>query len=688
MKLYIDCETYSELELKTVGTYRYAANCEVMLVTWAVDNTRVEFIDLTQPGHEPQLDRLRTIIRLGRPEIIAHNAMFDRTVFNATELLETVIRDWRCTMVQALSHGLPGGLDDLCEIYKLGSDKAKIKDGRRLIQLFCKPRPKNSKLRRATKETHPEDWQRFIQYAMNDIEAMRELEKKMPRWNYPSEPELSLWHLDQVINDRGFLIDRGMGEAVIRAVDRAKKNLAKEVEKSTGGEVESTAQRDAILEYVLREHGVVLEDLTKSTVSRLLEDEDIPEPVKEILRIRQQESATSTAKYKALLNRADDDDRFRGGLQFSGAARTRRASGRGFQPQNLPSRGLLPNWLIEEGVKLMRMDAEQLVFPNVMYLASSAVRSIIVAPQGQHLCVADLSNIEGRKVAWYANEEWKLKAFRDFDAGIGHDLYNLAYSKAFRVSVESVTKPQRAIGKVMELMLGYAGGAGAFVTGALGYGFDLEKLADDIADTLPQDTVNEAADFLEWVKDQKRPRHGLTDKAFIVVETLKRLWRKAHPATIKLWSDLQYAAESVIQFGEPREVGKLIFDKKGSWLRIKLPSGRYLCYPFAKYQDGSISYYGIDQYTRKWQEIRTYSGKLLENICQSSARDVLYDAMPRIEGNGYQIVLTVHDEIVAEADKNKTAEELAELMASGEPWTDGLPLAAAGFECERYRKGD
>lgn len=688
MKLFIDCETYCELDLKTIGTYRYAENCEVMLITYATDNTAVECIDLTKGDVEPALERLETIVRLGKPEIIAHNAMFDRNVL--CKLLPELsgITRWRCTMVQALSHGLPGGLDDLCEIYKLDSDKAKIKDGRRLIQLFCKPRPKNSKLRRATRKTHPQDWLQFIQYAKNDIEAMRILESKMPRWNYPSEPELSLWHLDQVINDRGFLIDRGMGEAVIRAVERAKKELAKKTEQATSGEVESTSQRDAVLEYVLKEHGVYIEDLTKANVTKLLDDGDIPEPVKEILRIRLQASATSTAKYRALLNRANEDDRFRGGLQFSGAARTRRASGRGFQPQNLPSRGLLPNWLIEEGIKLMRADAEQLVFPNVMHLASSAVRSIIIAPEGKHLCVADLSNIEGRKVAWYANEEWKLKAFEDFDAGVGHDLYNLAYAKAFRVPVESVTKSQRAIGKVMELMLGYAGGAGAFVTGALGYGFDLEKLAEDIADTLPQDTINEAADFLEWVKNQKRPRYGLTDKAFIVVETLKRLWRKAHPATTKLWSDLQYAAESVIQFGEPREVGKLIFDKKGSWLRIRLPSGRYLCYPFAKYENGSVSYYGIDQYTRKWQEIRTYSGKLLENICQSSARDVLYDAMPRIEEAGFKIVLTVHDEIVAEADKNKTAEELAEFMASGEPWTEGLPLAAAGFECERYRKGD
>lgn len=362
-------------------------------------------------------------------------------------------------------------------------------------------------------------------------------------------------------------------------------------------------------------------------------------------------------------------------------------SGRGFQPQNLPSRGLLPKWLVEEGIELMKIDAEDLLFPNTMHLAVSAIRQTLIAPPGMKFCISDLSNIEGRKVAWYANEEWKLKAFREFDTGTGHDLYNLAYAKSFKIDVNSVTKEQRNIGKVLELFLGFQGGVGAFVTGAAGYGFDLEKLADKIFDTLPRAQLDEAYNFLDWTKSQKRPRYGLTDKAFMSVDVLKRLWRNAHPGVTKLWADLQNAAEETIRTKRPHDVGLLRFDMKGNWLRIRLASGRYLCYPYAAYSvDDGVTFYGVDQYTRKWGKIRTYSGRLLENVAQSSARDVLYDAMPRAESHGFSIVLHVHDELVAEASNELRVDDLSAIMAAGEPWTEGLPLAAAGHESVRYCK--
>lgn len=691
MKLWLDTETYSELDLKTVGTYRYAENCEIMLITYAIDDGPVKCWDLTQDLDKPPRDFMDALLVLNR-EIWAHNAMFDRQVMRgffqfSIDVLR--VNRWRDTMIQAFSHGLPGSLDQLCEIYKIAEDKAKIKDGRRLIQLFCKPRPKNSKIVRATRFTHPEEWERFKQYAMNDISAMRELHYKMPKWNYPNnEQELRLWHLDQVKNNRGILVDREMGEAVIRAVARAKVQLAKETKEQTNGELESTTQRDATLEYILQEYGVHIDGLTKDAVKRALEDEDIPEAVKELLRIRQQASSTSTSKYRALLNRASADGRFRGGIQFSGAARTRRASGRGFQPQNLPSRGLIKDWLIDEGIELMKVDLEHLVFPNVMHLAVSAVRKMLIAAPGKKFCIADLSNIEGRKVAWYADEEWKLKAFSEFDQGIGHDLYNLTYARAFKVPVETVIDSQRQIGKVMELMLGYQGGVGAFVTGAATYGFKMENLADDVFDTLPRIEVDESYNFLEWLKDKKGNRYGLSDKAFMTADVLKRLWRKAHPGTTKLWDDLQNAAIAAIVSKKPRTVGKLVFDMKGSWLRIALPSGRFLCYPHAKYDfEKGITYYGINQYTRQWSEIKTYGGKFLENICQSSARDTLYDAIPRMEEQGFPLVLDVHDEAVTETDLQKDVKELCSIMTQGEPWTAGLPLAAKGFESSRYRKG-
>lgn len=683
MKLFLDCETFSELDLKTVGSYRYTESCEVMIVTWAVDDEPVRCWDCTS---EPRPAALTQDIERC-DTITAHNSMFDRHALKRAGI-DVPVGKWRDTMVQALAHSLPGSLDKLCEVYRLDSDTAKIKDGRRLVMLFCKPRGAKSKIARATRETHPEDWAKFIEYAKQDVAAMREVAKRMPRWNYPgNNNELAHWHLDQKINDRGVLVDVEMGESVIRAIERAKKDLTKETAGMTQGRLESTTQRDATIDFVLEEHGVKLTGMTKAEVSKYLDDEDIPEPVKELLRVRQQASSTSTAKYNALLKRASADHRFRGGIQFCGAARTGRAGGRGFQPQNLPSRGLLPDWLIEEGIQLMRLDAEQLVFPNVMHLASSAVRKVLIASGGKKFCISDLSNIEGRKAAWFAGEDWKLQAFRDFDDGTGHDLYNLAYARAFRVPVESVTKDQRSIGKVQELMLAYAGGVGAFVTGAAGYGFDLEELSEKIFDTLPKNTAAEAYDFLEWCKDTKRPRYGLSDRAFVAVDTLKRLWRRANSKIVAYWKDIQNASELAVITREPQEIRLLRFDMRGSWLRVQLPSGRYLCYPFAEFNsETGLSYYGIDQYTRKWEKIRTYSGKLFENICQASARDILYDAMPGAEKAGFEIVLHVHDELVTEATPDKNISELSAILATNPIWAKGLPLAAAGFEAQRYRK--
>lgn len=683
MKLYMDTETYSALDLRKCGTFRYAEDCEIMIVVWAVDDGEVHCWDRTVSKEFPE--QLR--IDLERcTEIWFHNSMFDYAVLKYSGLLELPINKLRCSMVSALSHGLPGGLDDLCEIFKIDNDKAKIKDGKRLIQLFCKPRPKNSKIQRATRETHPDEWARFIEYAVNDIEAMRAIHKKLPVWNYPREPELSLWHLDQVINDRGILIDREHAEATLRAVERAKQRLSEQTVDMTEGRLQSTTQVQATIDYIMEEYGIHTDSLAKADVKKLLEL-DIPEGLRSLLETRQQAGSSSTAKYQALLNKASSDGRFRGGIQFSGASRTRRAGGRGFQPQNLPSRGLLPKHLVEEGIELMKIDAEDLLFPNAMHLAVSAIRQTLIAPPGMKFCISDLSNIEGRKVAWYANEEWKIEAFMEFDAGTGHDLYKLAYSRAFKTPVENVVKSQRDIGKVMELASGYQGGVGAYVNMAAAYNFDVEKLADDIFDTLPRAQVDEAYNFLDWTKSQKRPRYGLTDKAFMSVDVLKRLWRNAHPGVTKLWADLQNAAEETIRTKRPHDVGLLTFDMKGSWLRIRLASGRYLCYPYAAYSvDEGITFYGVDQYTRKWSKQRTYSGRMLENICQSSARDVLYDAMPRAENHGFSIVLHVHDELVAEARKELHVDDLSAIMAAGEPWTTGLPLAAAGHESARYCK--
>lgn len=262
------------------------------------------------------------------------------------------------------------------------------------------------------------------------------------------------------------------------------------------------------------------------------------------------------------------------------------------------------------------------VFPGVMPLLASCIRGAIIAPEGKKLVVADLSNIEGRMLAWLAGEEWKLQAFRDFDAGHGHDLYALAYAKAFGITAELVMENKktgdgsmRQIGKVMELALGYEGGVGAFITFAAAYGIDLEALADQAFDGIPADIMAGAKDFLAWTRKQKRSTYGLSDKAFLVCESFKRLWRYAHPNIAAFWKALGDGVRKAIQQpGVVVEVRMLKIQRKGAWLRIRLPSGRFLCYPSPKVEaGGQITYMGVNQYSRKWERLKTYSGKLAEN---------------------------------------------------------------------------
>ena len=687
-KLWFDTETFSATPIAE-GTYKYAANCEVMLLTYAIDDEPVRLLDLTE------IDGISAdfLLAFEDPdvEIWGHNTMFDRTVLRYALGLEAPIGRWRDTMVQALAHGLPGSLGTLCDIFKISADKAKIKDGSKLIHLFCKPLPTNRKLRRATHETHPEEWTRFCEYAIADTEATREIHRLMPKWNYPNNRvELELWHYDQLINDRGFNVDLELVDGAIAMVAEEQQLLKQDVREKTNNDVQSATQRDEMLRHIFEQHGIYLKDLQKDTLKRALDDERVSEPVRELLRIRLSATSTSTSKYKALRKAVNADGRCRGTLQFCGAQRTGRDAGRTFQPQNLPSRGLLPPEETEFGIGLMRdgLTVRDYFISDPMMLAVSAVRGVLIPSDGKVLNVSDLANIEGRYAAWTAGEDWKLQAFQDYDAGIGPDLYVLAYARSFNVEPDDVSKDQRQIGKVQELMLQYQGGVGAFVTGAATYGFDIEELAENIYDTLPEAQVSEAKSFLAFCVKKKMSRHGLSDQAFITCDVLKRLWREAHPQICSLWKDLEEAARCAIAAPNTdfRARG-LVVDRKGMWLRIRLQSGRYLCYPSPRIDtDGKLSYMGVNQYTKKWDRISTYGGKLFENICQAGSRDVLFHSIPSVEAAGYQVLIRVHDELVCESEKDLTAEELSAIMTAPRDWTDGLPLAAAGETLLRYRK--
>lgn len=684
-QFYHDIETFSDVPIKT-GIARYAEPGEVLLFAYALDSGPAAVWDVTSGAPVPR--EISEAVTDPECTWIAHNAWFERTVFDACGYRIPPIPRWHCTMAQAYAHSLPGKLETLGAVFGLEEDQRKSKDGKALIQLFTKPRPKKQKLRRATRETHPEEWARFVEYARQDVESMRIIHRKLPTWNYIGR-ELALWHLDQHVNTRGFAVDLELPHAAVRASDRAKVKLAEKTRELTGGEVEAATQRDKLLEYVLAAHGIDLPDMKSDTLERRLDDPELPEAVKELLRVRLSSSKTTSTKYKRFIDCTSSDGRMRGTMQFCGAARTGRFAHRLVQPGNFMRPDMKPAD-IDQGTQWMKDDAEDLLCDDVMRLCGNAVRGCIVAPPGKKLVAADLSNIEGRVLAWLAGEEWKIEAFRKYDTFVldgggnripdgkgdwlreGWDLYVLAYARAFNVDPSTVTKEQRQIGKVLELALGYGGGVGAFLTMAATYDLDIAAMADAAWDSIPDPVKDQAESFLHWLYEKAETkfadraangvdhetnlgmfeaeklklRFGLTEKEFIVCDSFKRLWRTAHPAiaykrprrdeTSKqgLWEELAAAMRSALANpGKVFYVGKhLQVDTQKAWLRVRLPSGRYLSYPGARVSSsGEISYMGMSQYTRKWCRIRTYPGKSAENVTQAVARDVMTHNMPAIE---------------------------------------------------------
>jgi DNA polymerase len=683
MNLYLDTETYSPVPLAH-GLARYATQVEVMVVTWAIDEGPVHTLECMRNTGD-QVRALLTAIDAA-DRIIAHNAQFDRTVLETTGWWpKGVGHKWYCTMAQALRHGLPGGLDKLSTVFKLDAGTAKL-DGHKLVMLFCKP-DKHGK--RATRLTHPEEWKRFLRYAAQDIVAMRALYHKIPKWN-DTPFELALWDLDQTINARGIAVDVEFATAAVRATREEQARLAKRTQELTEGVVERATQRDRLMAFLLAEHGVELPNMKADTLERRLEDPELPEFIKELLRLRLTASMASTSKYKRLLD-LQVAGRIYHTLQYCGAQRTGRWAGRGLQPQNL-YRPTIPYEDILTAIEAVKAGAESILLDDVMEAMASAIRSALVAGPGKKLVVSDLANIEGRILAWLGHEDWKTQAFRDYDKGTGPDLYIQAYARTFGVDPKTVTKAQRQIGKVLELAFGYEGGVGACVTAAATYGIDLEELATAVTPTLPLEVALDAQSTWRWAMKKGRTL-GLSERVYVACEGLKRLWRETHPATVQLWVDAGNAARSAILHpGVEYRAGRLVFDRKGAWLRIRLPSGRYLLYPNPKLEgEGqAIKYAAWNVYKKCWHHEGTYGGKLVENACQGVARDVMALGMVYAEEAGFPVVLTVHDELVTEVDDDPVcnAAWLSGLLAEGTDWTKGLPLAAKGFENARYRKED
>lgn len=445
MKIWCDTETRSAKPLAH-GSWAYAEQAEVLLFTWAVDDGPVDLWDLTADPAVPQ--RLADALRAADEIWFSNGGGFDWPVLSYArpDVYALMPQEkWRDVLVQAYSHALPGSLGKLGKVLGLPDDLAKDKRGKALINLFCKPRKDGGW---NTRLTHPTEWAEFCEYAKQDIVVMRECSRRMPLWNY-RERDVRLWLTDWRTNARGIGVDVGLAQAAVETARDVRHTLSEEMVEATDGAVRNATQRDALLKHLLAAHGLELEDLTKSTVADLLEDDDLDPAVRRLLELRQQASLNSPAKFRRVLNGANTDARIRGCMQFRGAGRTGRAAHRLLQPGNMARPKASPEH-IEDLIACTKVGALPLVHDKPMEALRDMVRGVIVAPPDRKLVVADLSNIEGRMMAWLAGEDWKLRAFREFDAGHGHDLYILAYAKAFAVDATAVPKKglERQIGKV------------------------------------------------------------------------------------------------------------------------------------------------------------------------------------------------------------------------------------------------
>ena len=642
--LYCDLETFSAKDIRA-GSHAYAADpsAEILLWGYAIDDAPAKVWDVTAgPMPEELRAALDEVARKKRRHVWQNGVMFDRVflsyVMPEIELPMETLDD---TMVMAYQAGLPGSLKELCEVFHLSKDKAKDADGSRLIQIFCKPLPTTWKLNRATSKTHPEEWAKFVNYCRLDIESMREVYKKLPAFNRTAK-ERELQVLDAAINMRGIGVDVEFAEAAIATAERAKKDIDKQVFKLTDGRVVTAGQRDALIQFFFDKYGWQLKDMRKSELEKRMEDPDIPDEMKELIGLRLMGTKTSVQKYKRVVDGAVDG-RLRGCMQFRGASRTGRISGRYFQPQNLPRPLIKSQAEIEQIIEDTKLGILEVCYDDVSVPLSSAIRSVIVPAAGNRLCVADFSNVEGRVLAWLAGEEWKLEAFREFDtlqtkSGTwalpyrdgwfqewavnekgdfihkGHDLYKLTYARTFGIKPEDVTKDQRQMGKVLELALGYQGGPGAFATFATNFGMDLDELAKTTEATIEESYWVDSMGMLKWAKEKKLIR-GMSQKAWVACNAIKSAWRKANSEIVSFWYALAKACQSAIKAkGVAFSAGRIVCKVSGNYLLMRLPSGRYLVYPAPRLpEEGEMcdfSFMGVDQYTKKWERIPTYSGKL------------------------------------------------------------------------------
>lgn len=644
--LHLDYETFSPVDLIRCGVYRYAEEAEIIMVQYAFDDQPVTVVDLLQGEPFPQvvLDALRDPAILK----IAQNANFERTITKACLGIECPPEQWKCTSVWAASLGLPASLGQLTEVLGLG-DKGKLASGKALIKKFCvpcKPTKKNGQRVRNLPHHIPEDWEAFKRYGHNDVEAEREVERRFKPYPMP-DSEWALWCLDQRINDRGILIDIKLVGIAIASAEEVRLSLM-----ARAGEITQLANPNSRAQLIswLDSEDVITSTLTKKDVEQLLGSTD-NERVIELLEIRQMLAKASVSKYKALARAVCKDGRLRGSMAFNGAGRTARWAGRIFQPQNLPSKGLIKDIPLARELLLNDRELLPVIYNSVPQALSSLIRPALIARPGHTYVVIDFSAIEARMLAWLAKEQWRLDLF-----AAGLPLYETSAEKMFDLPPGSVGKkdPNRQKGKVAELALGYQGWEGALITmGALDMGLQLEELAPIAA-----------------------------------------AWRLANPAIEQYWYDCEKAVLKAVAQKTRVQCGEVAYSCDGKFLFCHLPSGRKMAYVRPKIGTNTrgkqaVSFEGIEGSTKAWGRRWLYGGLLVENQCQAIARDCLALALIETEKVWPEIMFHVHDEEIVEVPEDRGEEalhDLEEILGRPIPWAPGLLLKGDGYLTPFYVK--
>lgn len=649
--LAIDVETYSNEDIAKAGAYRYCQDksFKILLFAYAFDDEPVQIVDLTKEYLPDEV-----IEALMDPNVLktAFNANFERNAISNFLKIECPPNQWDCTMIRALRLGLPGSLDMVGKVLKFDEDKQKMKEGKALIQYFCKPcKPtKSNGGRTRNLPCHSEEkWGIFKEYCKRDVEVERDIRKKLERY-IVLDSEKELWDLDQEINDRGVAVDSDLIEMAIKCDEEfAEKNRVKAVRLTGLNNPNSPKQ---IKDWVGDRLGHEVTSLTKDNIPLLMrEAEEVGAgEVIEMLKLRQLMGKTSVKKYQAMKEAKCDDGRVHGLLQFYGANRTGRWAGRLVQVQNLPQNHLDD---LDDARNFLRngdFEALELIYDSVSDTLSQLIRTAFIPSEGNIFIVADFSAIEARVIAWMAKEQWRMDVFKD-----NGDIYCASASRMFGVPVvkHGINGHLRQKGKIAELALGYGGAGGA-----------IRAFDKDCS-----------------IPDEELPK-------------LVSDWRAASPNIVNFWWDVDKAAKKAIREKTTEILPKyhLKFIYNPGVLFIELPSGRRLSYIRPKIEPGKfdksiITYEGMEQTKHTWTRLETYGPKLVENIVQATARDCLSITMQRIAAKGYNIVFHVHDELILDVPKDfGSLEEVNKTFGEPIPWAPGLILNADGYLCNYYMK--